>query len=77
MTKKTLVCSCNQTMPIDIVQIAKGMGVDSKNISLSNALCRQEVGTFISASQGSDEIVLACTQENVCLMRLPANKKSR
>ncbi len=63
MTKKTLVCSCNQTMPIDIVQIAKGMGVDSKDISLNNALCRQEVGTFIAASQGSDEIVLACTQE--------------
>ncbi len=63
MTKKTLVCSCNQTMPIDIVQIAKGMGVDSKNISLNNALCRQEVGTFIAASQGSDEIVIACTQE--------------
>ena len=63
MTKKTLVCSCNQTMPLDISQIAKGLGIDSKNLSLSNALCRQEVGTFIAASQGSEEIVLACTQE--------------
>ena len=63
MTKKTLVCSCNQTMPLDISQIAKGLGVEAKNISLSNALCRQEIGTFIGASQGVDEIVLACTQE--------------
>ena len=63
MTKKTLVCSCNQTMPLDVAQIAKGMGVESKNISLSNALCRQEIGNFIAATQGSDEIVLACTQE--------------
>ncbi len=63
MTKKTLVCSCNQTMPLDIVQIAKGLGVESKDISLSQALCRQEVGTFIGATQGSDELVLACTQE--------------
>lgn len=63
MTKKTLVCSCNQTMPLDIVQIAKGLGVESKDISLSQALCRQEVGTFIGATQGADELVLACTQE--------------
>ena len=63
MTKKTLVCSCNQTMPLEISQLAKGLGLESKDISLSNALCRQEIGTFIGASQGSDEIVLACTQE--------------
>ena len=63
MTKKTLVCSCNQTMPLDVSQIAKGLGLEAKDLSLSNALCRQEIGTFIGASQGSDEIVLACTQE--------------
>lgn len=63
MTKKTLVCSCNQTMPLDIVQIAKGLDVEAKTIRLNNALCRQEIGTFIEACQGSDEIVLACTQE--------------
>ncbi len=50
-------------MPLDIVQIAKGLGVESKDISLSQALCRQEVGTFIGATQGADELVLACTQE--------------
>jgi ferredoxin len=63
MTKKTLVCSCNQTMPLDIVQIAKGLDVETKNLQLSNALCRQEIGTFIQACQGVDDIVIACTQE--------------
>ena len=75
MTKKTLVCSCNQTMPLDVAQIAKGMGVESKNISLSNALCRQEIGNFIAATQGSDEIVLACTQEKKLFDELAAEQE--
>ena len=50
-------------MPLDIVQIAKGLDVETKNLQLSNALCRQEIGTFIQACQGVDDIVIACTQE--------------
>jgi len=75
MTKKMLVCSCNQTMPLDIAQIAKGLGVESKSISLSNALCRQDVGNFVAATQGSDEIVLACTQEKRLFDELAAEQE--
>ena len=48
------VCNCNGTMPLD----AKALGV-----SVHQSLCRQEVGSFIKALDGSEELVVACTQE--------------
>ena len=49
-----LICNCNSTMPLD----AKALGA-----SVHHSLCRQEVGSFIKALDGSDDIVVACTQE--------------
>ncbi|MBU3546982.1 4Fe-4S binding protein [Polynucleobacter sp. MWH-Jannik1A5] len=49
-----LVCNCNSTMPLD----AKALGVP-----MHTALCRQEVGSFLKALEGSDSVVVACTQE--------------
>jgi ferredoxin len=49
-----LVCNCNGTMPLD----GKALGV-----TIHQSLCRQEVGSFIKALDGSEELVVACTQE--------------
>ena len=49
-----LVCNCNGTMPLD----AKALGMP-----VHNSLCRQEVGSFLKALDGSDSLVVACTQE--------------
>jgi len=49
-----LVCNCNGTMPLD----AKALGVP-----VHQSLCRQEVGTFLKALDGSEPLVIACTQE--------------
>ncbi|WP_068321755.1 4Fe-4S binding protein [Polynucleobacter yangtzensis] len=49
-----LVCNCNSTMPLD----AKALGVP-----MHTSLCRQEVGSFLKALEGSDSVVVACTQE--------------
>jgi ferredoxin len=49
-----LVCNCNGTMPLD----AKALGVP-----VHQSLCRQEVGSFLKALDGSDSLVVACTQE--------------
>jgi ferredoxin len=53
MTQK-LICDCNRTMPLD----AKALGEP-----LHTALCRQEVGSFLKALDGSEPILVACTQE--------------
>ena len=56
-----LVCNCNKTMPLD----SKELGV-----SVHHSLCRQEVGTFLKALEGSEPLVVACTQESVLFSQL-------
>jgi ferredoxin len=56
-----LVCNCNGTMPLD----AKMLGVP-----VHHALCRQEVGSFLKALDGSDALVVACTQEGALFNEL-------
>lgn len=53
------VCNCNGMMPID----GKALGV-----SVYQSLCRQEVGSFIKALDGSEELVVACTQESTLFL---------
>ena len=56
-----LVCNCNGTMPLD----AKEIGVP-----IYQSLCRQEVGSFLTALDGSDSLVVACTQEGALFSEL-------
>ena len=56
-----LVCNCNGTMPLD----AKAIGVP-----IHQSLCRQEVGSFLKALDGSDSLVIACTQEGALFSEL-------
>jgi ferredoxin len=56
-----LVCNCNGTMPLD----AKALGVP-----VYRSLCRQEVGSFLKALDGSDSLVVACTQEGALFNEL-------
>ena len=56
-----LVCNCNGTMPLD----SKALGVP-----VHHSLCRQEVGTFLKALDGSDSLVIACTQEGALFSEL-------
>lgn len=56
-----LVCNCNKTMPLD----SKELGV-----SVHHSLCRQEVGTFLKTLEGSEPLVVACTQESVLFSQL-------
>jgi ferredoxin len=56
-----LVCNCNGTMPLD----AKALG-----IPVHRSLCRQEVGSFLKALDGSDSLVVACTQEGALFNEL-------
>jgi ferredoxin len=56
-----LVCNCNGTMPLD----AKTLGVP-----VHTSLCRQEVGSFLKALDGSDSLVVTCTQEGALFNEL-------
>jgi hypothetical protein len=65
MTQK-LICDCNRTMPLD----AKALGEP-----MHSALCRQEVGSFLKALDGSEPILVACTQERGLFSELAAQSE--
>src|SRR5437868_4922611 len=56
----TLICDCNKTMPLQ----AKALGTAlNEELTLHTTLCRREAGAFQKAARGSEEVVVACTQE--------------
>jgi ferredoxin len=56
----TLICDCNQTQPLDPKALGQSL---SEDLTLHTALCRREAGAFVQAVQGTDDVVVACTQE--------------
>src|ERR1035437_6570969 len=75
----TLICNCNQTMPLDALSL--GVALNEK-LTLHCALCRRETGAFVQAIACGEELVLACTQERRLFSELarqspPANRPER
>jgi ferredoxin len=56
----TLICDCNQTMPLQPQTLGAAL---HENLTLHSALCRREAGAFQKAVQSGDDVVVACTQE--------------
>ncbi|MCM2341626.1 4Fe-4S binding protein [Rhodoferax sp.] len=56
----TLICDCNQTMPLDPRALSASL---NEPLSLHSGLCRREAAEFLQAAGGSDVLVVACTQE--------------
>ncbi|MDR3453547.1 MAG: 4Fe-4S binding protein [Rhodoferax sp.] len=56
----TLICDCNQTMPL----APKALGAAlHEELTLHSTLCRREAGAFQKAIQSGEDVVVACTQE--------------
>jgi ferredoxin len=56
----TLICDCNKTMPLQEKSLGAALG---EELQLHSSLCRREAGDFQRAIKGSNEVVVACTQE--------------
>jgi ferredoxin len=56
----TLICNCNQTMPLQAQALGKALGED---LTLHTTLCRREAGQFQKAVKTGETVVVACTQE--------------
>jgi ferredoxin len=56
----TLICDCNQTMPLKAQTLGAAL---HEELTLHSALCRREAGAFQKAIQSGDDVVVACTQE--------------
>src|SRR5882757_3246974 len=56
-----LVCSCDDTMPLDADALARGCR--GAQVKTANQLCRAEIECFRAAARTGDDIVVGCTQE--------------
>lgn len=56
----TLICNCNDTMPLDAAVVS---GSASGPLKVHKLLCRREIGAFTAALDGADDVIVACTQE--------------
>jgi ferredoxin len=64
MTTQFKVCNCNRTMPLDAGAGASlGTALGSEPLAVATQLCRREVGAYLNALEGVDQVVVACTQE--------------
>ncbi|MES2483131.1 MAG: 4Fe-4S ferredoxin, partial [Pseudomonadota bacterium] len=69
----TLICDCNKTMPLDPQALGKALG---EPLTLHSTLCRREVGAFLQARQGGQELLVACTQEQRLFTELAAQAQA-
>lgn len=64
-------------MPLDARSgAALGAALGTQALPLASELCRREVGTFLGAIEGVDDVVVACTQEQPLFSELAAERKS-
>ncbi|MBC7436234.1 MAG: 4Fe-4S binding protein [Bdellovibrionales bacterium] len=56
----TLICDCNQTMPLQPKLLGAAL---VEELTLHSTLCRREAGAFQKAIQSGDDVIVACTQE--------------
>lgn len=60
VTRKILLCSCEDTMPVDAAAV--GRGCPGTVVTTARQLCRTEIAKFIEAAQ-EGSVTVACTQE--------------
>jgi ferredoxin len=56
----TLICDCNQTMPLQEKSLGAAL---NEELTLHSTLCRREATAFQQAIRSGAEVVVACTQE--------------
>ncbi len=63
----TLICDCNQTMPLDPRELGASL---NEKLTLHSSLCRREAASFLAAAQSGEDLVVACTQEKRLFLEL-------
>jgi ferredoxin len=68
----TLICNCNQTMPLDSRGLIKALGPDAGAglDTVHTTLCRREAGAFQRAAKTGEDLLVACTQESRLFLEL-------
>jgi ferredoxin len=74
LESKTLkVCSCNRTVPLDAKALAAALK-SGEPLTVHHELCRKDAGAFQAAVAGSDDVIVACTQEAALFTEIAGSK---
>ncbi len=76
MKTKVLVCSCNGTIDLASARLAAGLPGEVEVLPAARELCRREVSRFTDALGGTDDVVVACTQESALFAELATAKQA-
>jgi len=77
MSTQFKVCNCNRTMPLDAAAgTALGAALGAGALPVATELCRREVGSFLAAIEGVDDVVVGCTQERALFAELAQQKNA-
>lgn len=71
------VCNCNRTMLLDAQAGARlGRALDTGDLPVATELCRHEIGAYLKAIEGVEDVVVACTQERGLFSELARQKNA-
>lgn len=77
----TLICNCNDTMPLDGAALSgkspTGSSTTQPPTKVHRLLCRREIGDFTAALDGADDVIVACTQERQLFTEVAAQTAAR
>ncbi|WP_420473584.1 4Fe-4S binding protein [Noviherbaspirillum sp. ST9] len=77
MATRYKVCNCNRTMPLDAATgAAIGSAIGTSALPVASQLCRREVGAYLDAIDGNDQVVVACTQERALFSELAEQRET-
>ena len=74
--RKILVCSCEDTMPLDARRRCGGPAAAPRSIA-GRQLCRSELARVQNALAGEDAVTIACTQEAPLFRELARRRDAR
>lgn len=77
MTTRFKVCNCNRTMPLDAAAgNTLGSALGTATLPVASQLCRREVGAYLDTLDGSDQVVVGCTQERALFSELAEQRET-
>lgn len=77
MTTQFKVCNCNRSLPLDRSSGEQlGAALGTGPLKIASELCRREIGSYLSALDGSEQLVVGCTQERALFSELAQQKNT-
>ena len=64
MTTRLLACTCNGTVDLEPARLERAFPVPVRALPVARELCRREVSRFLGELEGSDDLLVTCTQES-------------